>query len=55
MKRLMLGLLATLSPLMAQLKPGNGTIDGRVFNSLSSEPLRKATVTLTGRDVVLTG
>jgi len=51
MKRLLPGLLCVFT-LVAQPKPGNGTIDGHVYNSLTGEPLRKAMVTLTGRDGV---
>src|SRR5579862_1785773 len=50
MKRLLAGLLCVAA--MAQPKPGKGTIDGRVLNSITGEPLRKATVTLAGRPAI---
>src|SRR5579862_6349617 len=33
--------------LAAQTKPGNGSIEGHVFNSVNRAPVRKATVNLT--------
>jgi hypothetical protein len=40
--------------LTAQPKPGAGSIEGHVFNLLTGEPLRKATVTLTAAEIRLT-
>jgi protocatechuate 3,4-dioxygenase beta subunit len=47
MRHLLLAGLVSACTLAAQPKPGAGSIEGHVFNSLTSEPLRKATVTLT--------
>jgi uncharacterized protein (DUF2141 family) len=48
-------LLAALIPaaLAAQSNPAAGSIEGRVFNSLTSVPVRKATVILSGPEVRL--
>jgi len=51
MKRLWLAWLISACTLAAQSKPGAGSIEGSVFNSVTAEPVRKAYVTLTGPPV----
>jgi uncharacterized protein (DUF2141 family) len=47
MKSLLLAGFVSACTLAAQPNPGAGSIEGHVFNSLTSAPVRKATVTLT--------
>ena len=54
MRRLLLAGLTFACMLAAQPKAATSSIEGHVFNSLTSEPLRKATVTLTGPQMQLT-
>lgn len=51
MRRLWLAWLISTCTLAAQTKPDAGSIAGSVFNSVTSEPVRKAYVTLTGPQV----
>src|ERR1035441_2332714 len=49
MRPFLLAAVIFVARLAAQPDPGAGSITGHVFNSLTSAPLRKATVTLTAR------
>jgi len=53
MKHFLLAGFIAACTLFAQPKPGTGSIDGHVFNSLTSAPVRKATVTLTAPQIRL--
>ena len=46
MQYLILGALFATIAAQAQNKPDSGSIEGHVFNTLTSAPVRKATVTL---------
>ena len=53
MKYFMLAGFVSVCTLVAQPKPGTGSIEGHVFNSLTSAPVRKATVNLTAPQIRL--
>ncbi len=53
MTRLLLTGFMSVCTLAAQPKAGAGSIEGHVFNSLTGEPLRKATVILTASQIRL--
>lgn len=53
MKYFLLAGLAFACTLGAQSNPGTGSIEGHVFNSLTGQPVRKATVTLTAPQIRL--
>jgi carboxypeptidase family protein len=53
MRRVLLAGLVCACTLAAQPRAGAGAIEGHVFNSLTSEPLRKATVILTAPQIHL--